>query len=138
MRTTISIAVGIIIALVCMAASFAGLSLARPGWLRELANPNATPVSVATLIAIVDSGGQVPAVTPLPTDPSSPPPTVAPLPTVPGACGGPHDMTIALLGMDTRGEEASFRARTDAITLLNINFATKTASMLSVPRDLYV
>ncbi len=138
MRTTISIVIGVLIAVFCMAASFAGLSLARPGWLRSLADPNTTPVSVATLIAIVESGGQVPAVTPLPTDPAAPQPTVAPLPTVPGACGGPHEMTIALLGMDTRGEEGGFRSRTDAITLVNINFASKTASMLSIPRDLYV
>ncbi|MEP7355927.1 MAG: hypothetical protein ABI847_01645, partial [Anaerolineales bacterium] len=65
MRTTLSIVIGILFAVFCMAASFAGLSLARPGWLRELADPNSTPVSVATLIAIVDAGGQVPAVTPL-------------------------------------------------------------------------
>jgi LCP family protein required for cell wall assembly len=47
-------------------------------------------------------------------------------------------MTIALLGMDTRGDQSSFRARTDAITLLNVNFASQSAAMLSVPRDLYV
>ena len=40
-------------------------------------------------------------------------------------------MIIALLGMDTRGDQSNFRARTDAITLLNINFAAQTASMQS-------
>jgi LCP family protein required for cell wall assembly len=133
-----SIALGGALALFFVGVAFAALSLLRPGWLRQAAGARATPVSVATLVAIVSAGGQVPDVTPLPTDPGSAVPTAVPLPTEAGACGGPQHMTIALLGMDTRGSETSFRSRTDAITLLNVNFVDASASMLSVPRDLYV
>ena len=132
-NTTISVVIGGMLGLFFIAAAFAGLSLLRPGWLRDVAESNGPPVSVATLVAIVDAGGQVPPVTPLPTDAGAVP-TVAPLPTVPGPCRGPQEMTIALLGMDTRGDETNFRARTDAITLLHINFNTASASMLSIPR----
>jgi LCP family protein required for cell wall assembly len=47
-------------------------------------------------------------------------------------------MVIALLGMDTRADDYDYRARTDAIVLLHVNFATRKAAMFSIPRDLYV
>jgi LCP family protein required for cell wall assembly len=47
-------------------------------------------------------------------------------------------MTIALLGMDTRADDYDYRARTDAIILLRLNFVTGRAAMFSIPRDLYV
>ena len=134
---TISITIGGVLALFLVAVTFGALSILRPGWLRDVTfGPK--PVPVATLVAIVEAGGQIPNVTPLPTSAASAPPTAAPLPTLAGACGGPVQMTIALLGMDTRGDETTFRSRTDAITLLNVNFAGASAAMLSVPRDLYV
>jgi LCP family protein required for cell wall assembly len=135
---TISITIGGVLAIFFLGVIFGALSLFRPGWLREVAVAKPTPVSVATLVAIVAAGGQVPDVTPIPTAMGSTPPTAVPLPTTDAACGGPQQMTIALLGMDTRGNQAKFLARTDAITLLNVNFANQTAAMLSVPRDLYV
>jgi LCP family protein required for cell wall assembly len=134
----ISIAVGGVLALFFVGVTFAALSIFRPGWLREVAGARPTPVSVETLVAIVAAGGPVPDVTPLPTSSGAAAPTSAPLPTMAGPCGGPQQMTIALLGMDTRGAQTSFLARTDAITLLNVNFANPAAAMLSVPRDLYV
>ena len=139
MRTlTNSLLIGAALAVFFVGLAFGALSIFRPGWLRQAAGVKATPVSVATLVAIVEAGGQVPDVTPIPTRDGSQAPTPAPLPTLNGPCGGPQQMTIALLGMDTRGDQTNFRARTDAITLLNINFAGQSASMLSVPRDLYV
>jgi len=135
---TISILIGGVLAFFFLGVTFAALSVFRPGWLRQVGGAKATPVSVGTLVAIVEAGGQVPNVTPIPTRVGSQAPTPAPLPTQNGPCSGPQQMTIALLGMDTRGDQSSFRARTDAITLLNVNFAAQTAAMLSVPRDLYV
>ena len=135
---TNSILIGGVLAFFFVGVTFAALSIFRPGWLRQVAGAKATPVSVETLVAIVAAGGQVPNVTPIPTRAGQQAPTPAPLPTQSGPCGGPQQMTIALLGMDTRGDQSNFRARTDAITLLNVNFAALSASMLSVPRDLYV
>ena len=135
---TLSIAIGAVLAFFCVGVTFAALSIFRPGWLRQVAGAKPTPISVQTLVAIVAAGGQVPNVTPIPTGVGTQAPTAAPLPTTAGACGGPQQMTIALLGMDTRGDQSSFRARTDAITLLNVNFGNQTAAMLSIPRDLYV
>ncbi len=137
-KLTISIGIGGALALFVVGVTFAALSLLRPGWLRGVAGARPTPVSVATLVAIVAAGGQVPDVTPLPTRPGGAEPTAAPLPTLAGGCGGPPHMTIALLGMDTRGNETRFLSRTDAITLLNVDFVNASAAMLSVPRDLYV
>jgi LCP family protein required for cell wall assembly len=125
--------------LVVVCLFFAGLSLLRPGWLRQVYAPGPTLVPAATLVAIVDAGGPLPSdITPHPTDPATPAPTLAPLPTLPGACGGPQEMTIALLGMDTRADDYDYRSRTDAIVLVHINFVTRKAAMLSIPRDLYV
>jgi len=135
---TISVLIGGVLAFLCVGVTFAGLSMFRPGWLRQVTGAKATPVSVETLVAIVEAGGPVPNVTPIPTAAGALAPSPAPLPTQSGPCRGPQQMTIALLGMDTRGNQSSFRARTDAITLLNINFSAQTASMLSIPRDLYV
>jgi hypothetical protein len=127
---TTSILIGGVLAFFCAAVTFGALSIIRPGWLRQAAGVKATPVSVETLVAIVAAGGQVPNVTPIPTRADVPTPTAPPLPTQSGPCAGPQQMTIALLGMDTRGDQSNFRARTDAMTLLNINFAAQTAAML--------
>lgn len=135
----ISLAVGSLLGVLCFGLAFAGISLARPGWLRALFVPDPTHVPAATLVAIVDAGGDLPPdITPHPTSETTPEPTSAPLPTVSGPCGGPAEMTIALLGMDTRGDDYDYRARTDAIMLLHVNFVTGKAAIFSIPRDLYV
>ncbi|MCC7360186.1 MAG: LCP family protein [Anaerolineales bacterium] len=136
----ISLLVGGLLGLLCLGLGFAGLSVAHPGWLREVFSAAPTRVPAATLIAIVDSGGDVPAdITPHPTSETTPVPTNPPLPTAAsGPCGGPAEMTIALLGMDTRDDDYDYRARTDAITLIHVNFLTNRAAMFSIPRDLYV
>lgn len=48
---------------------------------------------------------------------------------------GKERLTVLLLGVDTREDEAS---RSDTMILVNIDPATKAASMLSIPRDLKV
>jgi LCP family protein required for cell wall assembly len=138
-KTQLSIGLGCLAGLVLVSCLFAALSLLSPGWLRQVYAPDPTRVPAETLVAIVDSGEPLPVdITPHPTDEGTPAPTAPPLPTVPGSCGGPQTMTIALLGMDTRGDDYDYRSRTDAIILLRLNFVTGRAAMLSIPRDLYV
>lgn len=138
---------------------FGAYSLFNPGWLRGFLSPLAGPSLVTPLVpitatpfAVALSDAGEPGVTALPlpqptrgaepemvpTDPNDPAPTPVPLPTVPSECGGPETMTIALLGLDTREGDYSRSSRTDAITLLRINFQQASATMLTLPRDLYV
>jgi LCP family protein required for cell wall assembly len=51
---------------------------------------------------------------------------------------GVDRVTVLLLGTDTRPSEQGYRTRSDTIMLLMLDPVTKQASMLSVPRDLYV
>ena len=126
-RTFLSIIIGLAVGCLLLAAAFCAFSLASPGWLRAILSGEALPVPVVILP------------TPLPTGKPKPPtPTPIPLPTVAGACGGPEQMTIAILGVDDRSTDYSKAPRTDAITLVNVRFVAKSASMLSLPRDLYV
>lgn len=70
--------------------------------------------------------------------PSLPPnePTPTPLPTqLPW--GGSDRITVLLMGIDRRPGDP-FISRTDSIMLISYNPATNQASILSVPRDLYV
>jgi polyisoprenyl-teichoic acid--peptidoglycan teichoic acid transferase len=60
------------------------------------------------------------------------------LPTTASSCGGPDRLTIALLGVDDRSQNYSIAARTDAISLVSVDFANPSASLLSFPRDLFV
>jgi len=47
-------------------------------------------------------------------------------------------VTILLMGIDRRPAEGSAPSRTDAITLMTIDPQSRSAAMLSIPRDLYV
>ncbi len=51
---------------------------------------------------------------------------------------GTERVTVLLLGSDARPNEAGLRTRTDTIMLLMVDPSTKHASILSIPRDLYV
>lgn len=51
---------------------------------------------------------------------------------------GEERVTVLLLGTDTRPSEVGYRTRSDTIMLLMLDPVTKQASMLSIPRDLYV
>jgi LCP family protein required for cell wall assembly len=106
--------------------------------------PTATPVSpVQTLTEIVeDTPAPEPTATwfyVVPAQPSAVPtpdlPAAAPFP---GTCDGPGRMNIALIGIDGFNNNYFRAARADTIIVLGVNFANKSANMLSVPRDLWV
>lgn len=61
--------------------------------------------------------------------------TAAPLPTLP-AWEGEGRVNILLMGIDRRPGEG-FVSRTDSIMVLSVNPDTNSASILSIPRDLY-
>ncbi|MGH2523172.1 MAG: hypothetical protein ACRDH2_11770, partial [Anaerolineales bacterium] len=110
-RVMISLALGLSFGFFALATTFALISFTHPGWLRAVFSParatalaGVTPTPGAPGSGV--GGGQ----------PTGPTPTGGspPLPTVPGACGGPERMTIALLGVDDRGEGYARATRTDA------------------------
>lgn len=55
-----------------------------------------------------------------------------------GLWQGQERITILVLGIDQRPHESPETARTDAMMLLTLDPATRTAGMMSIPRDLYV
>jgi LCP family protein required for cell wall assembly len=134
-KTSFSLIAGALAGALVCAATFAVVSIARPGWLRSLVAPQPPPAIV---------------VKPLPTEPGQPDvfSTATPIPNLPeptplptdaaAACGGPQHLTIALLGVDDREGNYSKPTRTDAISLVNVRFTDKTAALMSIPRDLYV
>jgi len=127
-RTFLSLGLGLAIGCLILATALCVFSLASPGWLRGLIIGEPLPLPVPISLT-----------SPAPMEnPKRATPTPIPLPTVEGGCGGPEQMTIALLGVDDRSADYSQPTRTDAISLISVRFADKTASMLSFPRDLYV
>ncbi len=156
-RLLASFALGGFLAVFFLGVFLGALSVFNPGWVRRLLTPVAMPALVATLAPITATPNTPPVVvvalepgqTPMPLPQPSPvpvgeepvfvpAPTAVPLPTVPSECGGPETMTIALLGLDTREGDYGRSSRTDAITLVRINFAQPSAALLTLPRDLYV
>lgn len=134
-RSTLSLILGAVAGAIVLAGVFAGVSLVRPGWLRELLAPGAATAGTPSTPALPTEPGQ-PGVFSTATPP---PPGVTPLPTnADAACGGPEQITIALLGVDDREGNYGKPTRTDAISLVNVRFTDRTASILSIPRDLYV
>lgn len=125
-RLLLSIALGLSLGFCFLTTIFGVLSFLRPGWLRNtLSSGIQGGVSPTAVVNVAGAGD----------------PTAVPLPTIAGACGGPEQMTIALLGVDDRSkpEEAYTHAtRTDAITLVNVRFVSPSAAVLSFPRDLYL
>jgi LCP family protein required for cell wall assembly len=115
-----------------------GLFIFYPTWLSDLlAEP--TPISATQLpppLPTRQTTSSAPQTSPAPQASPTPLPTLQPLPN--SACGGPEQMTVALLGVDDRSQNYSIASRTDAITLVNVNFARHSAALLSFPRDLYV
>jgi LCP family protein required for cell wall assembly len=88
--------------------------------LRQPASPNTVSITPTRLVA------NLPTATPI-------------LPTVQvKAWDGKGRFTILLMGMDARPNESLRNARSDTLILLSIDPETKTAGMLSIPRDLYV
>jgi LCP family protein required for cell wall assembly len=132
-RSLISIGVGTVFGLLACLALLATLAVAQPNWLGQML-AETTPAASPT--AIASNNSPRPSATPRPAVPR----LATPLPTaaVSGACGGPARMTIALLGVDDRSQNYNMASRTDAISLVSVDFNTPSASLLSFPRDLYV
>ncbi len=71
-------------------------------------------------------------------------PSAVPTPVLPAAaafpttCDGPGRMNILLIGIDGFNNNYYRAARSDTIILVGVNFAAKSAQMLSIPRDLWV
>jgi len=66
-------------------------------------------------------------------------PTVAPLDEAPKAWDGSERITILLMGLDYRDWlKGDGPPRTDSMMLITIDPVTRTAGMLSIPRDLWV
>lgn len=102
--------------------------------------PN-TATAVATTVVAPTAIPSTPTMTSTPEhvwptpDTSLPTPATA-IPTpVPALPSSPDVVNIALLGNDG---DWSDNGRTDSIIIVSINTSTKTATMLSLPRDLYV
>jgi LCP family protein required for cell wall assembly len=103
-----------------------------PATFTPLPSPSATPTATATATG-----------TPTPTPTSTPTPfatlmwpPLTPVPTPVPAWDKPDGVTnVALLGNDVSGRRGG---RTDTIIIVSINEETGTATMLSLPRDLYV
>ncbi len=136
-QTNFSLLVGALLAALTMGIVFAGISLLNPGWLAMLIDDPTAPIRTPARGGPPTEPGQ-PGVFSTVT-PGAATATPEPLPTSAGAiCGGPDQMVIALLGVDDRSGDYSKPTRTDAISLVNVRFATKTAALFSIPRDLYV
>lgn len=83
-------------------------------------NPNLPPVVRVT----ARPGGAAPAT-----------PTLAAPATI---AADAERLTVLVLGIDRRPNQTSFLSRTDTMLILSVDKAEKTASILSIPRDLYV
>jgi len=62
-------------------------------------------------------------------------PATAPFPD---SCDGPGRMNILVVGLDGFSNDYTRPARTDTVLLLGVNFAGKSAQILSLPRDLWL
>ncbi len=129
-RSLISIGVGAGLGLALCLVFLGVIAFAGAGWLGGVAQKVTSRLPAQASGA---PGTLAPGATPLPLITPEGLPTVAS-----SACGGPERMTIALLGVDDRSQNYTIAARTDAITLVSVNFITPSASLLSFPRDLYV
>ncbi|GJQ52660.1 MAG: hypothetical protein HKUEN02_15070 [Anaerolineaceae bacterium] len=66
-----------------------------------------------------------------------PPPVVIPESNLPPAWDGASRITVLIIGLDARDTDTS-APRSDTMILLTIDPLTKTAGMLSIPRDMWV
>ncbi|MCC6498948.1 MAG: LCP family protein [Anaerolineales bacterium] len=100
--------------------------------------PGSPPATCGTVSSgvngptITDSQG-----TPVPGPENLPPPVVIPESNLPPAWDGASRITILIIGLDARDTDTS-APRSDTMILLTIDPLTKTAGMLSVPRDMWV
>lgn len=100
-------------------------------WTRAVNPVEAAAADVAAVELQLEQEG--PALVPV-IDPGQPTPTLIPTSE---AVTGDERINILLMGIDRRPGE-SFISRTDSMMVISIDPENKSASMLSVPRDLYV
>ena len=101
--------------------------------------PGVPPSTCGTVVAAADEPVLINSEgTPVPGAESLPPPIVAiPEGSLPPAWDGASRITILILGLDGRDIDTS-APRSDTMILLTIDPITKTAGMLSIPRDMWV
>jgi LCP family protein required for cell wall assembly len=90
----------------------------------------------------VQSGADGPTLTnsegaPVPGPETLPDPVIIPASDLPPAWDGASRITVLIIGLDARDTDTS-APRSDTMILLTIDPLTKTAGMLSVPRDMWV
>ncbi|MGQ0602845.1 MAG: LCP family glycopolymer transferase [Anaerolineales bacterium] len=68
----------------------------------------------------------------------APTPVLPPAAAFPTSCDGPGRMNIMLVGIDGFSGNYNRPARSDTIIVAGVNFAAKTAQLISFPRDLWV
>lgn len=68
----------------------------------------------------------------------APTPALPPAAPFPSSCDGPGRMNILIVGIDGFDSNYTRAARSDTILLAGVNFASKTARLVSFPRDLWV
>lgn len=99
--------------------------------------PGMPPSSCGT----VTSGNNGPVITedgtPVPNVESLPPPITVPQSDLPPAWDGASRITVLIIGLDARDLDTS-APRSDTMILLTIDPLSKTAGMLSIPRDMWV
>lgn len=102
--------------------------------------PGTPPATCGTITAGVDGPVLNEEGTPVATSEVPPPPQVSiPESDLPPAWDGASRVTILLIGLDYRDWEAGLGApRSDTMIVLTVDPLTKTAGMLSIPRDMWV
>jgi LCP family protein required for cell wall assembly len=101
--------------------------------------PGTTPSNCGTVSGGLDDFTLNDQGTPVPNVTELPPPIRVPDSNLPPAWDGASRITILLIGLDYRDWVAGEGApRSDTMILLTIDPITKTAGMLSIPRDMWV
>ena len=102
--------------------------------------PGTVPSNCGTVTAGVDGPVLNEEGTPIATDIAPPPPSVSiPESDLPPAWDGASRINVLLIGLDYRDWQAGLGApRSDTMIVLTIDPLTKTAGMLTIPRDMWV
>src|SRR5262245_60153484 len=102
----------------------------------------ALPGLAPSTCGTVSSGSDGPVITdasgtPVPSVEGLPPPITVPESALPPAWDGASRITVLIIGLDARDLDTS-APRSDTMILLTIDPLSKTAGMLSIPRDMWV
>ena len=106
--------------------------------------PTATVAATPTAAPTVEPSPTVPEPTPtlfyivpqqVEIDPTPELPAAAPFPT---SCDGPGRMNILMIGIDGFSNDYTRPARADTVMLLGIDFGSKSAELVSFPRDMWL